>query len=318
MSHDLTKTDLNRRELNFLDRHSIKSVLPEYFVEEYPLLIKLLEYYYDYSDSDISPHSLIHDLFSTRDIEQVDESLLKYIEDELLLGQNYFKGFENKRTAAYYSNTLYRSKGTLYSIQQFFRAFFGISPDVVYTKNNVFIVGESRIGSESFKYITDDKLYQTYAILVKAPLPLSVWKDVYKLFVHPAGMYLGAEIQIVSSITGLFADFMPDSIPSVDPIVLEGIGYLYEPFNLTENSGIIDDGTGTSTNIRITLPGRSMTELSTLTLGTINGHFDTLGEIIGTNSQTFDEDNTTDSDAPKFSFDVDFDTFDEDEYSIYD
>ena len=32
------------------------------------------------------------------DINQVDNELLKFIEDELLLGQSYFEGFIDKRT----------------------------------------------------------------------------------------------------------------------------------------------------------------------------------------------------------------------------
>ena len=65
-----------------------------------------------------------------------------------------------------YSNTLYRSKGTKYSIQQFFRTFFGIDPEIIYTKKNVFKVGEtdSFIGDQSQRFLTNDKLYQTFAI----------------------------------------------------------------------------------------------------------------------------------------------------------
>ena len=53
----------------------------------------------------------------------------------------YFEGFRNKREAADYSSTLYKSKGTKYSIEQFFRVFYNSFVEVKHTKENVFIVG---------------------------------------------------------------------------------------------------------------------------------------------------------------------------------
>jgi hypothetical protein len=222
-SPDLTTNDNSRRELSFR-RADIKNVVPEHFLEEYPKLINLFEKYYEWLDDSDNPGNLINDLYLSRDITQVKDRFLQYIEDEYLLGQSYFEGFQNKREAAKYSNTLYRSKGTFYSIQQFFRAFFGTDPIVTYTKDRVFKVGPvinqeavpintsgeqvlqggGIIGSESQKYITDDKLYQTLAILIRSEIPIQEWIELYKLFVHPAGMYVGGEVLIeTQNITGL-------------------------------------------------------------------------------------------------------------------
>ena len=184
---DITLQDLDRRDIDTPD-YKVKEVLPQFFRESYPKLINLLDQYYEFEDSDASPSRLLNDLFRSRDITQTDAELLKYIEDELLLGQSYFEGFQDKRAFAKYSNTLYRSKGTKYSIQQFFRTFFGIDPEIIYTKKNVFKVGEtdSFIGDQSQRFLTNDKLYQTFAILIKAEKPFSEWKDTYKLFAHPS------------------------------------------------------------------------------------------------------------------------------------
>ena len=154
MARDYTLKDNFRRDYTFTDKHQVEDVLPDYFKSEYPKLIKLLEYYNQFEDSDQSPGRLVHDIFLSRDISSTDEALLSFIEDELLLGQSYFEGFQNKRAAAKYSSNLYRSKGTLYSIQQFFRSFFGITPEVRYTKEDRFMVGvnDSRIGPESVSY----------------------------------------------------------------------------------------------------------------------------------------------------------------------
>ena len=103
---DDTLRDDNRRELAFATGRDVKKVLPDHFKTEYPKLVSFLEEYFHFEDSDGSPSRLVNDLFYARDINQVDESLLSYIEDELLLGQAYFEGFLDKRTAAKFSHNL--------------------------------------------------------------------------------------------------------------------------------------------------------------------------------------------------------------------
>lgn len=214
---DKTLRDNNRRDLN-LQRSEVTNVLPEHFIEEYPNIITLLEAYYEWMEETGNPDQKIRDLYRSRDLTQVDTELLQYIEDEILLGQAYFGGFINKREASKFSNILYRSKGTRYSVQQFFRAFFGTDPEVIYPKEQVFKVGPivdysldssnaageqvlanaSKIGPEANRFLTNDKLYQTLSILIKSDIPTDTWSEVYKLFVHPAGMYLAGQVQIVA------------------------------------------------------------------------------------------------------------------------
>jgi len=198
--------DVNRRELIFRDRR-ISEILPDYFPSTYPKLTALFEYYYEFLLENNASTQLLDHLYQTRDITTLDDTLLTFLEDELLLGQAYFEGFQDKRSAAKFSNTLYRSKGSKYSIQQFFRMFFGIDPEIRYTKEDVFTLGSSKIGPNDGKFLTDDELYQTYAILVKTGLPISKWKDIYKLFVHPAGFYLGAQVSILGE--GFFGNQTP-------------------------------------------------------------------------------------------------------------
>ena len=215
MNKDKTLLDNNRTLLN-LNRSEVANVLPEFYGEEYGNLVKLFEKYYDWLNDSDNPGGQINRLYASRDATQVPEYLLNHLEDELLLGQAYFGGFINKREAVKRSNLLYRSKGTKYSIEQFFRAFYGIDPVVVYTKENIFKVGPaidrelantndngeqvkiaaSKIGPESRRFLTDNKLYQTLALLIRTNIPITEWSEVYKLFVHPAGVYVGSEILI--------------------------------------------------------------------------------------------------------------------------
>ena len=108
MSLDKTLRDINRRAISVQNKKHVSNVLPEFFQTEYPKFAKFLNAYYDYADSDVSPTHLIDELFLNRDITQVDIDLLSFIEDELLLGQQFFEGFKNKREAADYSSTLYK------------------------------------------------------------------------------------------------------------------------------------------------------------------------------------------------------------------
>ena len=199
MAHD-NFIDKRRRQLNLNNVH-IEDVLPEHFGSSYPKFVKLLERYYEWQDQYDSTELLSH-LFASRDITETDLTLLGFIEDELLLGGSYFEGSNDKRAAANFSSVLFRAKGSKYSIEWFFRSFFNLDPEIFYTKENVFLLADeknpnsfiSRIGPNSLRYLTNDKLYQTFALLVRAGIPVTDWKNPFKLFVHPAGMYLGGEV----------------------------------------------------------------------------------------------------------------------------
>lgn len=320
---DITTTDINRRELEF-NRNFIQSVLPQYFAEEYPNIIKFLEYYLEFVKEQGTGQISLDDLRKTRDISQTNEELLNYIENELLLGENYFQGFDDRRAAAQYSSTLYRSKGSKYSIEQFFRTFYGIDPEIVYTKNNVFHVygddqTDSLIGSESEKYLLDNKLYQTFAILIKVPLPVSVWSEAYKLFVHPAGFYFAGQVQLVSSTT------VPISVPEVEAAAVSGVietSVVSSASVFGDVTGIVSDDSAEFARISFdetiqrytTFAGTDSDSL--LSLGDINNQYETLEEVASANSPTFDDDSAGGLASIKMSNTIE--TMDQDRYLWWD
>lgn len=327
-ARDKTLVDNNRRELSFLDNHAVREVLPEFFTQTYPKFVEFLEAYYEFEHGKLSPSHLIHELFETRDIDAVDPSLLSFIEDELLLGEQYFEGFKDKRAAAKLSSVLYRSKGTLFSMQQFFRMFYGVNPDIQYPKKYIFTVGESVIGTESQRFIMDDKLYQQYAVLIKLGIPLSVWKQPYKLFVHPAGVYLGAELQIAGE--GAVDAFAPDALEDTDtglkvtsatrPLGVTAtseITGLVTPRYGIHGSGFDDILTDSEYSVatRIRLPRSYAYE--NLTIEQFDRIYDNIDEAGGKNSPTFDEDSAgTDFRVPRLSSTTD--TMDEIKLDVYD
>ena len=326
MSLDKTLRDINRRPVSVLDKKQISGVLPEYFQTEYPKFGRFLEAYYDYMDGDTSPAKLIDELFLSRDITQVDIDLLSFIEDELLLGQQFFEGFKNKREAADYSSTLYKSKGTKYSIEQFFRVFFNSFVDVEYTKENIFIVGNvhdlkkekenhnagitpyapeitvsaSRIGPDEQRFLTDDKLYQKYALLIKSTLPIDTWRDIYKLFVHPAGMYVAGEVQIVGVAEKDYLA-MPDGIAdSAGPIFAGVADVAILQFNATNH--IVQQILPTQQTFTLAPIQLGQFQGGNMTLAEFDRSFDTLAEGTNAGSQTFDEDSVVgDSSYPRMS-----------------
>jgi len=309
---DFTTKDNNRRNLPIVN-HPVDYVMPSHFSEEYPLLIKLLQYYYEFEHSEQSPARLIHDLFVSRDLTQLDQSLLTFIEDELLLGQSYFEGFDDKRAAAKYSNTLYRSKGSKYSLQQFFRTFFGVDPDIVYTKNNVFIVNESEIGAESQRYLTDDKLYQTFALLIKTSIPIATWIEVYKLFVHPAGMYIGGEVQLVVDVK-VMNDAQPDVVlddAAGDLVVIGDAALNIAAF--TDQTGLVDNEVDGNYRVQI---GGAVQLLGGVEAGDVDQHYDSITTIADVDSPKMSDD--SDATGRFIGMSSTMETMDQELYGLYD
>ena len=287
---DDTLRDDNRRELAFATGRDVEKVLPDHFKTEYPKLVSFLKEYFHFEDSDGSPSRLVNDLFYARDINQVDESLLSYIEDELLLGQAYFEGFLDKRTAAKFSHNLYSTKGTKFSIQQFFRMFYGIDVEVDYPKKDVFTVGSSEIGAESIKFLTNDELYQTFAIRIISELSQKDWERPYKLFVHPAGMFVGSEVRLEN--TGLLNTSSPLSLVDSDAGSIDVVGFntaLFSQVNQTtpEITGLLDSG---GTTLRVIIDDNLVNSLATVSLPDLEKQYRTMRAAELRTSPTFDLD----------------------------
>lgn len=312
---DKTLRDIGRRNIDF-QRDLVKEVLPEFYAADYPKLVEFLQKYYDNLDSDGNFSRKIHDLFVTRDIEQTSQSNLTYIEDELLLGQNYLEGWLNSRQAALLSNNFYRSKGTKYSIERFFRAFYGQDPVVEYGKNYVFTVGHDIVGPNSGRYLINDKVYQFWGILIKVGLPASEWLELYKLFAHPAGMYIGSEVQIVSVNADISFNNMPIAIPSVDIPVFSGLATI-TPFVFTDITGVeVNDSAGSS--YRYSLDTTFIQVSNNYVGGFLDSAeplYQSFEDLTKAGSPTFDEDSDAAGSSMRMSSAVI--RFDVDNYDVY-
>lgn len=141
MSLDKTLTDQYRLPLK-LDKYPVAPILPENFATMYPKFIEFIASYYEEYDSLESPAKFLNELQHNRDMADVTPKLLQLIGQEFFLGKDYTDSFLDKESAIQISNLLYRSKGTSFSIEQFFRIFFGFDINIQYGRDEIFTVGD--------------------------------------------------------------------------------------------------------------------------------------------------------------------------------
>jgi hypothetical protein len=253
----------------------------------------------------------INDLYKIRDLQSTDLKLLNQIFYEIgdvAVNADYFL---NPRLAANLIANFYRIKGSLYSAEGFFRAFYGEQPEIVYPKNNLFIVGDSRIGPESLKYIQNGALYQVLSILVRSGQPISKWRNLYKIFAHPAGFYLGGEVAI-ESVTNLNLSVMPNVIAdsSSGLVIFENFGTIL-PQAITSITLVVPDG-GDADSISERLVPDTIRMYQTLTIQQLNRSYNDIEDWLSPNSPTFDAESDGSLKIIKFSSAIE--TMDEDRF----
>jgi len=266
-------------------------VLPEHFATDYPELVKFLDLYYDFMEKDDEGLSyFIQGLYQARDLNTTQLSSLDNIFKEIGNNSQSADFFANPRFVAKVFASFYKAKGSKISAEGFFRAFFGEEAVIVYPKNNIFIINESKLGSDSLRFIQDDKRYQIHSILIQSGLPISKWGDLFKLFVHPAGWHLAGDIVIESQLN-LDLTYMPIAIPDIGA----GVSIFEETASIpigTANSitGIIgDDNDSDSLAERISL-NKPILNVEELTPIEFDDQYNTLIEFADENAPTFDGD----------------------------
>lgn len=284
MSHG---PDYNRTNLN-LRSYSIKEVLPQYYAGAYPNLVTFLEGYYDYMDSDGTIDAL-QDLYTLYDLEATDLDYIENIFATIADGANSTYFSEPREVLRNFAN-FYRVKGTKYSAEGFFRAFYGLDVEIEYPKNNIFIVSESQIGTESLRFIQNSGLYQIFSVLIKSSIPLSTWKDLYKKFVHPAGFFLGGQVVLEIPSTNSQVGVMPLSIEEPPPpLFVEGVANFTIPNGLVETLGILpDDGDSDTVIERIDLKA-TVGDYKDMPADVFAASYGKIDDAMNINSPTFDD-----------------------------
>jgi len=268
-----------------------KEALPEHFATEYPDLVKFLDIYYDFMEKDDEGYSyFIQGLYQARDLSTTQLSSLDNIFKEIGNNSQSADFFADPRFIAKVIASFYKAKGSKISAEGFFRAFFGDEASIVYPKNNMFIVNDSRLGTDSLKYIQDDKRYQIHSILIQSGIPLAKWKDLFKLFVHPAGWYLAGDV-VIEGIYNLSASSMPIALldSAAGTAIFEETAFATLTQNQSITGIIIDDNDSDSLAERVSLI-RQIQLFNTLTIAGIADQYNSIIEFADENSPTFDED----------------------------
>ena len=281
-----TLKDFYRRDIS-IRTDDIDDVLPEYFQSDNPLFNTFLEKYYEFMDSDATFNfgQELKDLYRNRDIQAASlknlDQLIFEIGNELTSADL----FGDPRFAATRLAKFYRKKGSPESIKEFFRLFFGQEITLSFPKNDLFTVGESRIGYENLKFIRNDALYQLYSYLITSSLSTKTWQELYKKFVHPAGWYFQGQLSTDGNAE--LSISTPLSIPTdVNPEFV-GVAEVFESTPFTLLTALKDsDGSTIRENLSETISkyqALSMGELQSIGYANVK-------EIMEPTSPTFDED----------------------------
>lgn len=196
MTNSETLKDYNRLAINFR-KSLVQEVLPEYFQSSYPALIDFLEGYYEYLDSDDQWGGSLQELITIRDFEDTTLKRLDFVLGEVGLSVSSGR-FTFPREVLRNFGNFFRVKGSEYSAHGFFRAFFNDNDiEIKYPKDELFRIGQSKIGSDDAFIIQDGKIYQIFSILIKSGKPISEWESLWRKYVHPSGFHLAAEVLII-------------------------------------------------------------------------------------------------------------------------
>tara|TARA_B100001057_G_scaffold215064_1_gene215303 strand:- start:3884 stop:4849 length:966 start_codon:yes stop_codon:yes gene_type:complete len=301
MSIDFTS---QRRLKNFQVR-KVKESLPEIFTSDFPKLVTFLEKYYNFLDSADGTHAFGDDskqIFAKKDIHETKAGLLDNLVSELSGGMQSGEIFADKRFALTRLAELHRSSGSRFSAEEFFRLFFQETADIHYPKKDIFLVGDSAstIGVDSVKFIQNYERYQLFSILIKIGVGTSVWQELYKKFIHPAGFYFEGEVTFDGEAlnTLLAPTVVLDS--AVGPtIVSEALLPITRQF--TQLTTLLDSEGG---NVRVSDINKLVSDYQNLSLDYLDNTYHTLRQVITPNSFTFDDSGGRDSDetaTPDFS-----------------
>lgn len=316
MSH--TVKDLNRRDIT-LTTSKVGEVVPSYYETDNPQLIELLDKYYDFLDSD-GAHAFsaaIKNLHHVRDIAETETTYLDELVKEVGNGLQASSFFQKPRLMAKLLAGFYRSKGTLVSIEGFFRGFYNEDVTVEYPKDQIFIVGESEIGFDSQKFIQDNNLYQIFSLLLKVGLSTQDYETLYKRFVHPAGFFFAGQVTSIDEAALSIGALGLDPLDSSAAVSTLQSTALLSPFvPIQELTALIDSGSTAQayrvgTNQIVSLYASD----SNLTASSLTNFYPSIASLLEANSFTFDDSASPDSAGPDFSLSLE--TMDNDMFTRY-
>ena len=286
-------TSNGRRDL-VLTTSKTGEVLPQYYENDNSKLIKLLDEYYNFLDSDGSQafSDTIKEIVYARDTAETKTEFLDELVKEIGDGLQVSTFFHQPRLMAKLLGGFYRSKGSIVSAEGFFRGFFNEEVTVEYPKKDIFTVGESQIGFDSQKFIQNNGIYQIFSVLLKVGISTQDYETLYKKFVHPAGFHFAGEVTSVDEgIIPLVGQGLNplDSDAGISILASEASIAFATPFS--ELTAFIDSGEDEN-RYRVTVD-QPVSDFQALTASEISKFYPTITSLVDPNSFTFDDSDTT-------------------------
>jgi len=310
-----TQKDYFRLAPNF-KTSLVKQVLPEHFAEDYPALVSFLEGYYEFLDSDDNFGGAINELLTIRDVQDATLKNLDFVFDEIALGISSGQ-FLFPREALLNFGNFFRVKGSLYSAEGFFRAFFNENVEIMYPKDRLMRIGDTsqqgHIGAEADNLLQDGKIYQIFSVLIRSPISLVTWETLYRNFVHPSGFHLAAEtvLEGIGNVTITTAESIFDPFANTTKVYSAATIEFGTPFG-SASLLIPDDDDADSASQRMN-PYVKMSQYSAFTLDSIASMYSSIDEW-GGYVLTMDE---ADSAGSAVRFDHTLKTFDQQQFQTY-
>lgn len=289
-----TQIEHNRRFPQF-HRRRISETLPEYFPQLYPNLVVFMEQYYEATRDEAELVDLFEDgLFSLRDLEETKLKFLDSIFYEIANGARAGY-FSDPRFIAKVIPSLIHDKGTEFSVELFFRIFFGEVPQVIYPKDQMLYVfsgdstdqQRSKIGVEEGRVLQNGAKFQILSVSVQSGISFNKWEGLFRKFVHPAGFYLSSEVvtETLSQASEYALTLINDSgggstISFEGSALSTGGDLLSEMAYEIESDGII------FVNSVVDV----LSNYDSVALSYIDSHYDTLAELTQLHGPTLDED----------------------------
>lgn len=281
-----TLFEFNRREPN-LRKSEVSEVLPLYFQEEYPNLVAFLKEYYEGLHEQDVINTLEYDLFALRDLDEVN---LRYIDRVFYeIGDGASADYFIKpRLVGKLLSFLIRNKGNEYSANLFFRLFFNESPEIVYPKDNIFIVAESPLNDIRY-LIQDGRRYQFLSVLIRSGIPINEWESLYRNFVHTAGYFLSADV-VFESVAEMnimaFGDSAGPEVPTITSLVTAQLEIEAKP----EYTALYDSDVASIPQSIQPFNFAPISASSEITISVADAQYDTIQEFGQSTSPTMDED----------------------------
>jgi hypothetical protein len=293
-----------------LSRPDVRNILPSRFSEDYPNLVLFLEKYYEHNKA---LHTAHEDVLNLRNLDETEIKSIDNIFFEIGNALSTDK-FDDPVFLAKIISFITKSKGTPLSAQLFFRSFFNVEPTISYPKNEIFVVNESLLGPEYGNRVINNDRWQIHSIFIKTSLQQATWESLYKIFVHPAGFWLGAEVLIENK--GVITLSGPVAIldSSANSLSLESLASGVISLGHTDITLLIDSGSGDNLTTSRMNPFRTVQYFDSATMNVLAGQYHNIGLLGNANGITMD---TTDSIAAGPDFSNTFETYDMSQYERF-